>query len=179
MMGQPDESGWDTAPPPSRPDESGWGTTPQPPHHTLNPSEVPLTPSPASRPTFPCRFFLQGDCRKGSLCPFPHEQPEDQTGFGYDLWGFGTASEKATACKYFTKFGRCTKDDNCEFMHAAPLQESRWTVATENVPEVCLLDLLLLSEINTHFNSLNLPLLYLPTSSSNTSVPGALGILAP
>ena len=46
-----------------------------------------------------CKFFQQGQCRKGTECPFKHE-----------------AKARSVVCKHWLR-GLCKKGDRCEFLH--------------------------------------------------------------
>mmetsp|Transcript_79059 Transcript_79059/g.223741 ORF Transcript_79059/g.223741 Transcript_79059/m.223741 type:complete len:318 (-) Transcript_79059:123-1076(-) len=92
----------------------------------------------------PCKFFIQGICRKGAACPFSHgNQPQPQYE-QYELYepeqvpqewevqhqqpyrpghmmagGGGGASShkyKSTPCKFFAQ-GMCTRGSSCTFSH--------------------------------------------------------------
>ncbi|TKA23592.1 hypothetical protein B0A50_07426 [Salinomyces thailandicus] len=52
----------------------------------------------------PCKFFLQGQCQAGRMCPFSHD-PE--------------SSARPTPCKYFAK-GGCKFGQKCALLHITP-----------------------------------------------------------
>ncbi|KAF9160151.1 hypothetical protein DFQ27_005976 [Actinomortierella ambigua] len=54
-----------------------------------------------------CRFFLKGNCSKGTACPFRHTK---------------TDPSKAVVCKHWLR-GLCKKGDNCEFLHEYNLRK--------------------------------------------------------
>lgn len=52
-----------------------------------------------------CRFFLKGNCTKGSGCAFKHGRPD-----------------KSVVCKHWLR-GLCKKGENCEFLHEYNLKK--------------------------------------------------------
>lgn len=46
-----------------------------------------------------CKFYLKGNCTKGSSCPFKHMK-----------------GDRAVVCKHWLR-GLCKKGESCEFLH--------------------------------------------------------------
>ena len=51
----------------------------------------------------PCKFYQEGDCKKGNNCNFLHEMPTSN-------------QRKRDICKFYLQ-GFCGKGDHCNFMH--------------------------------------------------------------
>jgi cleavage and polyadenylation specificity factor subunit 4 len=52
-----------------------------------------------------CKYFLKGQCQRGSFCQFVHARPE-----------------KSVVCKHWLR-GLCKKGDGCEFLHEYNLKK--------------------------------------------------------
>lgn len=62
-----------------------------------------LTPRPDTQHV-PCKFFLQGQCQAGSMCPFSHDVE---------------STTRPAPCKYFAK-GGCKFGRKCALLHITP-----------------------------------------------------------
>ena len=56
-----------------------------------------------------CKFWLNGECKRGSNCPYLHFYDRD----------------KAPICNTFAKDGICPRGDSCDFRHENHLNDRR------------------------------------------------------
>ena len=82
----------------------------------------------------PCKYFLKGTCKNGSLCEFRHpdtverslSSPQDSlTKFDFNI-----------PCRYYHQ-GRCTKGDACTYLHSRPAGKDNNSQAVSPATKVC------------------------------------------
>lgn len=88
-----------------------------------------------------CKYFAEGDCKKGQNCPFYHNLEEENKGENMAIVNNNMApnknsqgiqsflgiqhqnnninnnNDKKPICKYFAAEGKCAKGENCKFSH--------------------------------------------------------------
>ena len=88
----------------------------------------------------PCKYFLKGICKNGSLCDFRHpdaverslSSPKDSsTKFDFNI-----------PCKYYHQ-GRCTKGDACTYLHSRSAGKANNAQAVSPATKVCHCSLLI------------------------------------